>query len=189
MAADDEEMVPVRAYIKESVHEIAKEKLEHGGISREIRETMNEVAFGEELTQRNRLERQREDVKGSLQNKRAERREIDAEIETLEENVQSIDEKLASITEEEDKYEAKLEEIESQLRCDGIRVWDDMPMVTRAAATGGVEPNGVIQTLKERNPDVPSYAFKDGFGDEHDWNGVAEQERNLPPQERERKFR
>lgn len=190
MSTDDEETVRINVEVPESVRETAKQKLSHGGISREVRDRLHEIAFGPELAQRSRLERQRASTKEELQDKREERREIDADIETLEGRVQALDEKLASITTKEDKYEAKLEELEASLREDGMRLDDDNPNVQRAASTGGVEPEGVLETLKERNPDVPAYAFTDGLHDrKNEWNGVEESEIGKKPDEREGRYR
>ena len=187
---DDEKMVRINVEVPESVRDTAKKNLDYGGLSREIRERLEEIAFGPELSHRSRLERQRADLKDRLRDVREKRRDLDAEIETLEEQIQAVDEKLGSITEREDKYEAKLEELESQLRRDGIRMYPGTPKVERAAATGGVEPEGVIKELKERNPDVPDYAFEDGLHDyDHDWNGVAEADAGLEPADREARYR
>ncbi|EMA42678.1 hypothetical protein [Halococcus saccharolyticus] len=187
---DDEETVRINVEVPESVRDTAKQKLDYGGLSREIRERLEEIAFGPELAHRSRLERQRADLKNRLRDVREKRREIDAEIETLEEQVQAVDEKLGSITEREDKYDAKLEELESQLRRDGMRLDVENPKVGRAAATGGVEPEGVIRELKDRNPDVPDYAFEDGLHDhEHDWTGVLDEDLGQDPDEREARYR
>jgi len=182
---DDEPTTRVVAEVPESVKETAKEKLEYGGISREIKETLERIAFGEELTQRSRLERQREELKAELRDKREQRRELDAEIETLEDRINGVDEKMNNLTTREDKFEAKLEELEAKLRVDGMRLDPEHPAIQRAAKTGGVEAEGVIETLKERNPDVPAYAFQDGLHDRETWNGLPDSEANLPVDERE----
>jgi len=181
----DEETVRVVADVPKSVKETAKEKLEYGGISREIRDTLQRIAFGEDLTQRSRLQRQRDDIAEQLQNKREKRRELDADIENLEKQIESINQELDNITTREDKYEAKIEELEAKLRKDGMRLDPEHPAVKRAAKTGGVEVEGVIETLKERNPDVPVYAFQDGLHDQHTWDGLPDSIAELPEPERE----
>lgn len=181
---DGEETARVVAEVPKSVKETAKEKLPYGGLSDEIQQTLERIAFGEELSQRSRLERQRDEIKEKLRQKRAERRELNAEIETLEDRIGGLDEKLSSITTREDKYEAKIEELEAMLRIDGTRLDPDHAAVKRAATTGGVEPEGVVETLKERNPDVPSYAFEDGLHSRETWNGLPEHTATLPVHER-----
>lgn len=188
--SDDEEMVRINVEVPKSVRDTATDKLEYGGLSREVRERLHEIAFGPELTQRSRLERQRADLEDDLREKREARRQIETDIETLENRIQAVDEKLSNITSREDKFEAKLEELESQLRRDGTRIFPDHPGVERAAATGSVEVEGVIKQLKERNPDVPDFAFESGLHDhENQWNGVSEAEIGVEPDERERRYR
>lgn len=182
---DDEELVRVVAQVPESVKETAKQKLEYGGLSREIQETLERIAFGEDLTQRSRLERQRDELRKELRRKRERRRELNAEIETLEGRIDGVDDKLADITTREDKYEAKIEELEAMLRQDGVRLDPNNGAVQRAAKTGGVEPEGVVETLKERNPDVPEYAFRDGLHDAETWNGLPNELATLAVEDRE----
>jgi len=183
--SDDEETVRVVAEVPASVKETAKEKLEYGGLSREIQETLERIAFGEELNQRSRLQRRREELADDLREKREQRRELDAEIETLEQKVGGIDDKLQNLTTREEKHEAKLETLENRLRVEGTRLWEDHPAVKEAAAAAGVEPEGVVETLKERNPDVPTYAFQQGLHDRHDWNGLPDSEADLDVAERD----
>jgi len=181
---NDENTVRVVAQVPESVKETAKEKLEYGGISREVRETLERIAFGEDLTQRSRLERQRDELQETLRKKREERRELDAEIENIEQRIDGIDSKINNLTTREDKFEAKLEELEATLRVDGGRLDPEHPAVKRAAKTGRMEVEGVIETLKERNPDVPTYAFQDGLKDRKNWNGLPDSQAELPVDER-----
>lgn len=185
MSGDDEKTVRVVAEVPESVKETAKEKLEYGGLSREIQETLERIAFGEDLTQRSRLERQRDELQAELREKREQRRDLDAEIETLEQRISGVDEKLSEITTREDKYEAKLEELDALLRQDGVRLDPDHGAVRRAAETAGVEPEGVVATLKERNPDVPTYAFEDGLHDRETWGGLPDDQATHAVSERE----
>ena len=70
------------------------------------------------------------------------------------------------------------------LRQDGTRLDPEHAAVKRAAETGGVEPEGVVETLKERNPDVPTYAFKDGLHDRNTWDGLDDETATLPVDER-----
>jgi len=179
-----EETTRVVAEVPVEVKEAAKEKLPYGGLTEEIQDTLERIAFGEDLTQRSRLERRREDLQSDLEDRRAERRELDARIENLEQQVASIDEKLSTITTREDKYEAKIEALEASLRHDGMRCDPGNGAVQRAASTGGVEPAGVVKTLKERNPDVPAYAFEDALHDRETWDGFVEERASLPVDER-----
>jgi vacuolar-type H+-ATPase subunit I/STV1 len=185
MSDDDTETARVVADVPADVKETAKEKLPFGGISEEIQATLERIAYGEELGQRSRLERRREELQADLRDARERRREIDAEIATLEDRISGVDDKLSNLTTREDKFEAKIEELEAMLRQDGTRLDPNHAAVKRAAETGGVEPEGVVETLKERNPDVPPYAFEDGLHDRNTWDGLGPDTATLPVEERQ----
>jgi len=185
MSQEDEKTVRVVADVPESVKETAKEKLEYGGISREIQQTLERIAFGEDLTQRSRLERQRTELVEERRKKREERREIDTDIENLDQRIDGIDEKLNNLTTREDKYEARLESLEHRLRHEGQRLDANHGAVKDTAREAGVEPEKVMETLKERNPDVPVYAFQDGLHDRNSWDGLTESQANREVAERE----
>ena len=184
MTDENTETARVVADVPADVKETAKEKLPFGGISEEIQNTLERIAYGEELGQRSRLERRREALRSELRDARERRRDIDAEIATLEDRINGVDDKLSSLTSREDKFEAKIEELEAMLRQDGTRLDPDHAAVKRAAETGGVEPEGVVETLKERNPDVPTYAFEDGLHDRNTWDGLDSDTATLPVNER-----
>ena len=105
---DEEETTRVVADVPTDVKETAKEKLPYGGISQEIQNTLERIAYGEELGQRSRLERRREELQADLREARERRREIDAEIATLEDKINGVDDKMSTLTSREDKYEAKI---------------------------------------------------------------------------------
>lgn len=181
----DEDTVQVSVNVPRDVKETAKGKLDYGGLSREVRELLERIAYGEDLGQRSRLERRRDQLQDELRDARKRRREIDAEIETLEDRLSGVDDKLSNITTREDKFEAKLEELEAKLRQDGMRLDPEHGAVKRAAQTGGIEPEGVVETLKDRNPDVPEYAFTDGLNDRHEWTGLPSDRATLAVEERD----
>lgn len=185
MTDGEQETARVVADVPADVKQTAKEKLPFGGLSEEIQDTLERIAYGEELGQRSRLERRREELQADLRDARERRREVDAGIATLEDKIDGVDEKLSSLTSREDKYEAKIEELEAMLRQDGTRLDPAHAAVKRAAETGCVEPQGVVETLKERNPDVPTYAFEDGLHDRNTWAGLEPDTATLPVGKRE----
>lgn len=183
--SSDEEMTQVKALVPEDAKEVAKQKLDHGGLSEEIRKTIESIAYGGDVQQRTRLERRRDEIKETLRDLRQERKRIETKIDAEESKLDAVEEEIAALAEREDKYEAKLEELEAKVRIEGARVFADHPAVHRAAKTGGVEPEGVIEELKDRNPDVPEYAFKQALHDERDWHGLPEDVATRPVEERE----
>lgn len=182
---ESEETARVVAQVPESVKAAAKEKLEYGGLSREIQDTLERIAFGEDLGERSRLERRRDELTEELREKREERREINAEIENIEQRIDGVEDKLSNLTSREDKFEARIEALETRLRVEGQRLDPDHAAVKDAAAAAGVEPEGVVEKLKERNPDVPTYAFQDGLHDRETWSGLPENKAHQSVEKRE----
>lgn len=168
---ETEEMVGMYAKVPESLKQAAKEQLPHGGISKVVRESLRYEVFGPGLGTRSRLEREIEKIDDELTKKRAERRDINTEIENLEQRRANYEKKISNLSSKEDKYEAKLEGLESRLLDEATRLWTDHPAVKDAAVTGEVDPEAVVEDLKERNPEVPDYAFQQGLHDTHDWHG------------------
>jgi len=68
-----------------------------------------------------------------------------------------------------------MEMIEQQLY-DGTHIFPEHGLVTRATGLAGMDPEQVINKLKERNPGVPDYAFKSKMHAQHDWHGCTEEE-------------
>lgn len=200
----EEEKVRITFTARESTRDGAKRKLPHGGMSEELRGTLRRIAHGEDMNQRSRLEKQKRDLKRDLWDEREKRREIDANIETLEDRIQGIDEELEGLSAKEDRYEAKLENLEYDIRIDGTRLWSDHPKVTNVAAEIGKTGEGVIKDLKHRNPDVPDHAFKPGGMGADDYTPVdnrassplkslrsdSDEDREITPlEDREEKYR
>lgn len=158
----EEEDVRVTFTVPEGIRDGAKRRLPHGGMSEELRGTLRRIAHGEDMNQRSRLEKQKRDLKKELRDEREKHRDAGANIETLEDRIQGINDELEGLSAKEDRYEAKLENVEYDLRIDGMRLWSDHPAVTDVAAEVGKTGEGVIKDLKHRNPDVPDHAFKQG---------------------------
>lgn len=191
MSDDDEETKRITVIVPKAVHETAKKKLKHGGISREVRESLRRVAFGEDMNQRSRLEQQLEELRDERQELRAERREIDAKIENVESKIDGIQDDISQLSSEEERYESKLEELEYRVREDGTRLDPNNGHVERVANEAQREPEAVVNDLKERNPDVPDYAFEEGdlYGKNKPWNGVPEENIDLAVDDRTAKYR
>lgn len=76
-------------------------------------------------------------------------------------------------------------EMETVRHPSGRRVFPDFPSVRDVASEFGVSPDEIIETLRERNPDVPSHAFKAGGHAVPDWHGLSEEQADTPVEERE----
>jgi len=139
--------------------EIVKQKLEHGEMSDRLRDTLNEIAHGADVAEQTRL-------KDRLQELRKERREITSDIEALQDKrdekdreIERVETQLDNLREQQGEYDGALQAIEGQLH-EGVRMAPDSVPVKEAARIGDVDTEGVIEAIKERNPDVPDFAFR-----------------------------
>lgn len=154
---------------------LAKDKLEHGELSTELRETIHRIAYGEEISKRERMHKRLADLRDQKDSLRAEKREIEAELEEIEGSIKRIEERLDGMERKEDKYDATLEMLEETLYSGG-RVFEQHGQVMKAAKIGGKDAKDVIDELKERNPSVPDHAFKQKMYVKKEWSGVQESE-------------
>jgi len=161
--------------VEDAAKELAKEKLEHGELSTELRETIHRIAYGKEISKREQLHKQLADLRDTKDQLRAEVREKQAEIEEIEGKIARVEERLDGMERREDKYDATLEMLEETLYAGG-RVFEEHGQVMKAAKIGGKEPADVIQELKDRNPSIPDHAFKQQMHTAKDWDGVEESE-------------
>lgn len=164
--------------IERNAKELAKEKLDHGELSTELRETVNRIAFGEEISKRERAHRRLAELRDKKDDLRNEKRAIEGELEEVEGEIKRLEERLDKMERREDKYEATLEMLEETLKAGG-RVFEDHGQVMKAAKIGGKEAEDVIEELKERNPSIPDHAFVSGIHTNKEWDGVAERESTL----------
>jgi predicted nucleic acid-binding Zn-ribbon protein len=89
--ADDVEKVQLNIRVDKPAKEGAKEKLPHGGLTREINEYLNDIAFGN-----GRIA----DVQSDLQDLRDERRQKRAERDYLNEQLEDLDIRIERLEEE-----------------------------------------------------------------------------------------
>jgi chromosome segregation ATPase len=149
---------------------LAKEQLDYGELSERLRETVEQIAFGEEVSKHTQLQERLRTLREKKDDLRAQRRELDAQLETVEQDIARIEEQLSELDKREDRYEAALEMLEETL-AEGGRVFPDHGQVVRAARLGDVDEQQVIADLKERNPSVPEHAFVGAMESSEDWNG------------------
>lgn len=172
---DEQEYVRYTVRVPKSAKELAMDKTEHGEMAEKIRTTFQTVAFGEEVGERSQLERELNEVRKKKDDMRAEIRKLQTELENLEQRETRIEDSLSSLSSKDDKFEGMLEMLE-ELLYDGTRMFPDNGKVQKAAAMGGLEPEGVIKKLKERNPGVPDHAFKSKMHTSRQWRGIAEED-------------
>jgi chromosome segregation ATPase len=162
--------------VEANAKELAKEKLDHGELSTELRETIHRIAYGEEISKREQLHKRLADLRDEKDSKRAQIRELQAEVEEIESKIARKEERLDNMERREDKYEATLEMLEETLYAGG-RVFEDHGQVMKAAKIGGKETGDVIDELKERNPSIPDHAFVQKMHTSKTWDGVKGERR------------
>jgi chromosome segregation ATPase len=157
--------------VEEAAKDLAKEKLAHGELSTELRETIHRIAYGQEISKREQLQRQLADLRDSKDSIRAAIREKEAELEEVEGKIRRVEERLDGMERREDKYEATLEMLEETLYAGG-HVFEEHGQVLKAAKIGGKEAADVIAELQERNPSVPDRAFVQRMHADREWHGL-----------------
>lgn len=158
--------------VERDAKELAKEKLEYGELSTELRETIQRIAFGEEISKREQSRKRLAELRDEKDRLRSDKRDIEAELEDIEQQITRVEERLENMERREDKYEASLEMLEETLR-DGGHVFEDHGQVIKAAKIGGKETEDVIRELKERNPSIPDHAFVSKLHTNKTWDGVS----------------
>jgi chromosome segregation ATPase len=161
--------------VEEAAKDLAKEKLEYGELSTELRETIHRIAYGQEISKREQLSKQLAELRETKDSLRADIREKEAELEEVEDKISRVEERLDGMERREDKYEAMLEMLEQTLY-EGGRVFENHGQVIKAGKTGGKDAADVIQELKERNPSIPDHAFAEKMHTSKEWYGVQRSE-------------
>lgn len=169
------EDVQVSHLVPRHVREAAKSNSEYGELSEKVRTLYQSVAFGEEIGERTQLENELKAIREKKDNKRAEKRELEREIENLEKRETRLEERVSSLSSKEDKFEGAIEMLEQQLY-EGTHIWPEHGTVKKAAGLGEGTPEQVIQKLKERNPGIPDYAFQPLAHAESRWHGCEAKE-------------
>lgn len=153
------DMTPVNFKAPEDAYERAKEKTEWGEISEELRGRINELAYGAETTRREELREQLESLRDDKQEKDTEIRTLQNERDEIERKIERVEQKLDNLRDTDSEYNGAIEMLESQLH-DGERLFPQHDGVERAANIAQKPKQEVINDLRERNPDVPDYAFE-----------------------------
>jgi len=156
--------------IDKHAKELAQEKLEFGELSKILRGEVHRVAFGEEISKRERLDQRLQELREEKDELRSKKRQIETDIEEVETKITRVDSQREGLERQEDRYEASLEMLEETL-AEGGRVFEDHGQVIKAAKLGEKTAKAVIADLRERNPSVPDHAFVEKFKSNQEWDG------------------
>lgn len=163
--------VRVTHRVPEHARDAAQSKTEHGELSDLVRGVYRRIAFGEDVDQHESVKMELERVRDEKDETQAKIRELQADLESLRTKETRLEEKLSEHTSREQKYEGHLDQLEAQL-LDGSHIPKSYNGVVQAAKEGEKEPEDVIDELKERNPQVPEYAFEEIQHAQYRWSGV-----------------
>lgn len=168
MSEDDEKQM-VTFNIDLDTYQQAKEKLEHGQMSQELRMKLKRIAYGTDASKR-------EQLREELHTLREDKRDIEREISNLREQrsektrkIERVEQRLDDLRDIEGEYNGALEMLESRL-LQGERIHENLDGVENAAQLGEKTKQDVLEDLQDRNPEVPLYAFElSPVHEETDW--------------------
>jgi chromosome segregation ATPase len=159
---DEDETERVAADVSKDTKEKVKAKLDHGGISREIRKRMREIAHGGDVTERERLKDTLTEKRKQRRQKKSKRDSLNDELDELEIEIERLESDLDDLRDRQGEYEGALQMLEEDMQEHGESVFPAHKKVQHAATLGDCSPEDVIADLKERNPDLPDSRFTAG---------------------------
>lgn len=162
MTDRQEETESVHVEVPKSTKEQAKRQLEHGGLTRVVREELERIAHGSEVSEKKRLQDQLQELRDERTEKKKERNALDDELEELEVKIERIENKLDNIRDREGEYEGALRMIEEMMEKHGMNVDFGHGKVEDAARVGNCTVEDVIADLKDRNPQYGPERFSEG---------------------------
>lgn len=168
----DEDTASVRVEVPVDVKAQYKATHEHGELSQDIRKLMERKAFGAELSTRRRAERRLDTIEEELHEALDERGDLDQRIETLRTERAKLQDRLNQLDDREDAYEDALDECSAVLYGGG-RLFPGHGRIRRAANIGGVEPDDVIEDIRDRHPEAPDHAFVEKREDPTPFDGIT----------------
>lgn len=163
MSESNGDMAQIAVEVPRETKELAKNKLDHGGLSREMRELLARIAHGEDVAQVKRVRDNLENLRDERMKLKTKRDEIANRIADVERKIERSEAKLDRLRDRESEYEGRLKAIEQDMHQDGISVWTTHPEVERVADEYDRDPLDVVSDLKERNPDLPPERFEEGL--------------------------
>ena len=156
--------------VDEATLEQAKDGLDRGELSKELRATVERLAYGADVAQETRLTDQLRTLRENRRDKRQERDNIETELEELNRKIERVEQRLDNLREQEGQYDGVLAMLEEDLHS-GVRILGGSDKIKRAAELGDCSVDEVIEDLKERNPEVPEKAFRPAqAGEPAAWN-------------------
>lgn len=159
-SSDNEEYEQIHAKVPKDTKELAKRKLEHGGITRVVREELERVAHGEEAREIERVQDNLDDLREERRKKKRERDNIESDLDEIERKIERAERRLNKLRDKKGEYQGMLKMIEEQMRENGMAVDPGHKQVLDAAEAGNCSPEDVITDLQDRNQDIDDDRFR-----------------------------
>lgn len=168
---DEEELVQVSHLVPKSVREDAQQNSGHGDLSDAVRMAYRTIAYGDDYQNTTRLKQRLERAKNEYRRLVEEKDAVEDEMEDTEDRIRQLREQLETAEEADERFDELIEELETKLE-GGSHVFPGHGGVVEAAEIGGVSEGEVIDTLKDRNPEIPDDAFVPQSEAEFEWTGL-----------------
>lgn len=161
MSGDGDDTTTMGAQVPVETAEVAKEKLEYGEWSEYARELAEVIAFGDGFNERTPYDVVIAKKKDELDHAREMRAEWESEVQSLTEEIENLKQEREEYKTTEDQFEGALWQLEQDFRAGEIGHLDEtQPKIKNLAERFDKTPESLMETLRQRNPDVPQYAFK-----------------------------
>jgi chromosome segregation ATPase len=145
--------------IHEETWQSAMDRLEWGEMSERLRDTVIEIAYGADISERQKVQRRLDEIRGKRDETQMKIDNLQGDLQKQNAQIAELERTLATLQDVLGEYSGALQVIEDVLD-QGARVDIGHRQVQRAAQMRGIEPAEVIADLKERNPDYPEKAFR-----------------------------
>jgi len=159
--------------VDKATYESAMERLEWGEMSERLRDTVVEIAFGADISKREKVRRRLEEVRKKRDDALDQADKLRSDSRQYNARIAELEQTLSHLNDADGEYSGALQVIEDLLIM-GARIDPEHVQVKRAAALQKVRPEQVIEDLKNRNSELPPEAFRFAEpGEPADWKDAT----------------
>lgn len=161
---EGEDTSRVVAEVSEETHELAKQNAEYGEISEAIRDTIDRLAYPDDVTSRDEINNRLRELRAERDEKRVELErvtgELKADIDKLETKIARLEERKDGTQSKADKFEGAVEQLATTVE-EGKHIWKGHPNVKAAAETIEEPQEYVLEQVRDRVPDADPELFEE----------------------------
>jgi len=157
---DGERVEQINVQIPKHTKEKAKKELEHGGLTRVVRESLERVAHGEKTTERERVKDNLRELRDGRRNKVNKKQRLETEIEELNLKIERAENRLDELDDKKGQYEGMLSMLESEIYEQEARIWPAHGKVVNVAEKANCDPEDVIDDMLDRCPDAEDSIYR-----------------------------